>query len=174
MKIKISAKVVIAALSAFAISRPDAAGFIETIGSSTSESRPSASSCCSCKTAQGCLGGWPFTSAKVESYMSAATALTKNNNRSVVRVTLAVVALVDTQVNFLRIELRTGRTLVKLAHTERAMFDHESASKSIANARKALDAAKRFLPLVKDASAKTVADLRRGLKELQAEIEAFG
>ena len=56
----------------------------------------------------------------------------------------------DVQVNFIRTELQTAKTMLDLARTEREIGDLEGAAQAIANARKALAAVKRFLPRLRD------------------------
>ena len=50
----------------------------------------------------------------------------------------------DVLVDFIRVELTTGATMVSLAHTERSIREPEAAAKAIANARNALAAASAF------------------------------
>jgi hypothetical protein len=83
------------------------------------------------------------------------------------------VSLVDTQVNFLRLELRTGKTMLAIAYTEQSMGDPQGVDQAITNARKALKTAKLFLPLVKSVSAETLGELERGVKDLQDAVEVF-
>jgi hypothetical protein len=79
----------------------------------------------------------------------------------------------DVQVNFIRTELQTGATMVKLAHTERAMPDTEAARQAIANAHTALKAAKRFLPTLKNLHVEILDELRRGIEELESAISRY-
>jgi len=60
--------------------------------------------------------------------------------------------------------------MLGLARTERQMLELEGAAKAIANARKALDSAKRFLPTLKDVGAGTIGELTRGIRELESAI----
>ena len=79
----------------------------------------------------------------------------------------------EVQVNFIRTELQTGVTMVKLAHTERAMPDPEAARQAIANAHTALKAAKRFLPTLKKLHVEILDELRRGIEELESAISRY-
>src|SRR5947209_5231253 len=74
-----------------------------------------------------------------------------------------MVSFVDQKVNFLRIELTIGRTMVKLAYTERGMLDQENAGIAILNAGRALETVRYFLP--------TVATSREVVDELQREAD---
>jgi hypothetical protein len=76
----------------------------------------------------------------------------------------------DGQVNFIRMDLKLGTTMLALAYTERQMSELDGAKRAIANARKALDSAKRFLPTLKDVGAGTIGELTRGIRELESAI----
>src|ERR1700704_2282325 len=74
----------------------------------------------------------------------------------------------DVQVNFIRTELQTGATMVKLAHTERSILEPEAARHAIANAHTVLNAAKRFLPTVKTCTWRYWMNSSEELKSLRA------
>ena len=77
------------------------------------------------------------------------------------------------QIDFIRVELKIGTTMLALARTERQMRELDGATKSIANARKALDSAKRFLPTLKDVSAETISELMGGINKLENAIGEY-
>jgi len=79
----------------------------------------------------------------------------------------------DVQVNFIRTELQTGFTMLRLAHTEHEIHDLAGATQAIANAHTALDSAKRFASLLKDAPASILDELRRGIEDLEGGIRQF-
>jgi hypothetical protein len=86
--------------------------------------------------------------------------------------TTAVMAL-DSQVNFIRMELKLATTMLALARTERQMWELEGATKAIANARKALDSAKRFVPKLKNVGAATIGELMEGISKLESAIRDY-
>ena len=79
----------------------------------------------------------------------------------------------DSQVSFIRMELKLGTTMLALARTERQMSELESATKAIANARKALDSAKRFVPKLKNVGAATIGELMEGISKLESAIRDY-
>jgi hypothetical protein len=79
----------------------------------------------------------------------------------------------DVEVNFIRVELETGFTMLSLARTERKIPDPAGAEKAIVNARKALRSAKRFLPMLKNIDSGTMGELRRGINELEGAIHQY-
>jgi hypothetical protein len=79
----------------------------------------------------------------------------------------------DQRVEFVRLEIRTGMTMLKIAHTERSMQDPEASSKAIKNAHKALDTAKEFLSKLKAISDGELDELRIGMEELEQAIDQY-
>ena len=79
----------------------------------------------------------------------------------------------DGQVNFIRMELKLGTTMLALARTERQMWELEGATKAIANARKALDSAKRFVSKLKNVDAATIGELMDGIRKLESAIRDY-
>jgi hypothetical protein len=51
----------------------------------------------------------------------------------------------NVELDFVRLQLQTGITMLNLAHTERELPDRKGAAQAITNARKALASARRFL-----------------------------
>ena len=79
----------------------------------------------------------------------------------------------DGQIDFIRTELKVGTTMLALARTERRMRELKGATKAIANARKALDSAKRFMPTLKNVGAGTIRELMREIGELESAIHDY-
>lgn len=79
----------------------------------------------------------------------------------------------EVQVNFIRLEIKTGYTMLDLARTERLLAERDAATKAIANAEKALACAKRFMPALKNVGTGTMGDLKRGIDELENAIRQY-
>ncbi len=76
------------------------------------------------------------------------------------------------RVNFIRVEVKTGLTLVKLAYTERFSRDRAGANRAIGLARKALETARHFLPKLTLTSA-VKQELQQGIDTLESEIGRY-
>ena len=77
---------------------------------------------------------------------------------------------VDAEVDFIRVAVQTGITMMALARTERQLQEPTAALQAITKAREALESAKRFLPMLKDVGQGTLGDLRRAIAELESAI----
>jgi hypothetical protein len=76
------------------------------------------------------------------------------------------------RVQFIRVEVKTGLTLAKLAQTERFLQDRAGADRAIGLARKALETARHFLPsLALTAAVKS--ELQQNIETLQTEIDRY-
>jgi hypothetical protein len=67
----------------------------------------------------------------------------------------------DAELNFIRVDIKTGYTMLDLARTERLLAERDAATKAITNAEKALACAKRFMPALKNVGTGTPASPRR-------------
>ena len=79
----------------------------------------------------------------------------------------------DAGLNFVRVEIEIGYTMLDLARTERLLLEWGGARQAITNARKALDCAKRFLPMLKSVDSGTLGDIGRGIDELESAIQRY-
>jgi len=76
------------------------------------------------------------------------------------------------KVDFIRVELQTGSTLVRLAQTEQQIGDPEAAKRAIGFARRALETSIHFLPELPIA-AEVKAELQQKIEALRTEIERY-
>jgi hypothetical protein len=76
-------------------------------------------------------------------------------------------------VDFIRVEIQTGTTMLTIARTERRLRELEAATKAITNARTALFTAKRFLSRLKNVGIGTLSELSRSISELESAIREY-
>ena len=79
----------------------------------------------------------------------------------------------NVEIDFIRVGIQTGTTMLALARTERQLREWEAATKAIANARTALFGAKRFLSRLKNVGTGTMRELARGISELEGSISGY-